>query len=557
MPNQTDKITPSMATDSTGISKAWLYWLTRVSKLIGEKLDIILNATGKVPQINADGELEASTIDADRIVSGPDVSVVGNVVVFDNTTGTLIADFGAPPQQLSGASTVVSETTYGQASAAGSAATYSKGDHTHGTPASPGMDDISDIAITSAEQGDLLYRNATQWVNLHHGTAGQMLVTGGNGANPSWDDPLQAGGADTQVQFNDGGVLGGESTFTYDKSTDTLTLTGIMNTYGEANLRCVPGVEPSIRVDPSTGRICIFHHATPNATISFYGGQAHGIGLERNINAATAGQSLELSAGAPKSGEANQNGGPLILRSGVSTGIGTSYIEFTTSVAGSSGSSDNATARRVRINTAGHVVVGADDTNYAQISFSDGNLTWAGTFKKKLTMRPSLVAGRVLGTTKPTAVIVGSHAGYSMPVWSSDDEELYFREYIAGRWDGASDITVSLIVCLAAAETVGEDFRFKLSWEAVPLTGVLTSNTTDVYTQQEILTGRDAQYSVYKLDFAIDWDLNAHDVTASDHFGCLIRRVLAIGDGVDQVDNEIIVLDCIITYTIDKAYKTA
>lgn len=33
--------------------------------------------------------------------------------------------------------TVTSETSFGQAAAAGSAATFSKGDHTHGTPANP------------------------------------------------------------------------------------------------------------------------------------------------------------------------------------------------------------------------------------------------------------------------------------------------------------------------------------------------------------------------------------------------------------------------------------
>lgn len=35
-----------------------------------------------------------------------------------------------------------------------------------------------------------------------------------------------AGGADTQVQFNDGGALGGDSGMTYNKTTDTLSLAG-------------------------------------------------------------------------------------------------------------------------------------------------------------------------------------------------------------------------------------------------------------------------------------------------------------------------------------------
>lgn len=46
--------------------------------------------------------------------------------------------------------------------------------------------DVLDF-ITST-QGDILYRNATAWVRLAAGTAGQVLQTGGAGANPSWVD---------------------------------------------------------------------------------------------------------------------------------------------------------------------------------------------------------------------------------------------------------------------------------------------------------------------------------------------------------------------------------
>ena len=35
-------------------------------------------------------------------------------------------------------------------------------------------------------QGDILYRNATEWVVLSPGTAGYVLATGGASANPSW-----------------------------------------------------------------------------------------------------------------------------------------------------------------------------------------------------------------------------------------------------------------------------------------------------------------------------------------------------------------------------------
>jgi len=56
----------------------------------------------------------------------------------------------------------------------------------HGTT----LTNLTDTDLTGIEQGALLYRNATQWVVLTPGTAGQFLSTGGTGANPSWASGL-------------------------------------------------------------------------------------------------------------------------------------------------------------------------------------------------------------------------------------------------------------------------------------------------------------------------------------------------------------------------------
>ena len=52
------------------------------------------------------------------------------------------------------------------------------------------------------------------------GPTGPTGATGPTGSTPA------IGGADTQVQFNDGGVLGGDSGFTYNKTTDVATIVG-------------------------------------------------------------------------------------------------------------------------------------------------------------------------------------------------------------------------------------------------------------------------------------------------------------------------------------------
>ena len=48
------------------------------------------------------------------------------------------------------------------------------------------LSSLTDVTITGAAQGDVLYWNGTKWVNLGAGTNGQVLTTAGAGANPSW-----------------------------------------------------------------------------------------------------------------------------------------------------------------------------------------------------------------------------------------------------------------------------------------------------------------------------------------------------------------------------------
>jgi hypothetical protein len=53
------------------------------------------------------------------------------------------------------------------------------------------------------------------------GATGPIGVTGATGATPA------VGGSDTQVLFNDGGAIGGDTGLVYDKTTDALTIAGV------------------------------------------------------------------------------------------------------------------------------------------------------------------------------------------------------------------------------------------------------------------------------------------------------------------------------------------
>lgn len=75
------------------------------------------------------------------------------------------------------------------------------------------LGNITSVSILGGENGYFLQTDGTGNLTWSAGTGG-----GGNGS---------PGGANTQIQFNDAGVFGGDSGFTYDKSTNTLTVENI------------------------------------------------------------------------------------------------------------------------------------------------------------------------------------------------------------------------------------------------------------------------------------------------------------------------------------------
>lgn len=117
----------------------------------------------------------------------------------DTMTGDLVLNDSSPDTNLSAASkgyvlalasgTVVTETTAGQASTAGVAATYSRGDHTHGTPASGGGTAIR-TADTRVTAGDVALATSVPWAIVTSGATplscaitaaiGNRIIVGAN-----------------------------------------------------------------------------------------------------------------------------------------------------------------------------------------------------------------------------------------------------------------------------------------------------------------------------------------------------------------------------------------
>jgi hypothetical protein len=83
-------------------------------------------------------------------------------------------------------------------------------------------------SITTLQVGSSANLGNVGNVRILGGTSGQYLTTNGSG-NLSWTTiSSPAAGSNTQVQFNDAGTMNGSSSFTFNKSTNTLTATNIV-----------------------------------------------------------------------------------------------------------------------------------------------------------------------------------------------------------------------------------------------------------------------------------------------------------------------------------------
>jgi len=83
-------------------------------------------------------------------------------------------------------------------------------------------------SITTLQVGSSANLGNVGNVIILGGTNGQYLTTNGSG-NLSWTTiSSPAAGSNTQVQFNDAGTMNGSSSFTFNKSTNTLTATNIV-----------------------------------------------------------------------------------------------------------------------------------------------------------------------------------------------------------------------------------------------------------------------------------------------------------------------------------------
>ena len=122
---------------------------------------------------------------------------------------------------------------------------------------------------------------------------------------------------------------------------------------------------------------------SPTNLLSLSGTVARTIWMERNTTAVTAGQGLTLSSGGAIAGTADLAGGDLTLKSGISTGSGSSAIHFYTATAGVSATTDRTPTEKMTILGSGFTGIGntAPGTmlTVGTATTNTGNITVYGT----------------------------------------------------------------------------------------------------------------------------------------------------------------------------------
>ena len=179
---------------------------------------------------------------------------------------------------------------------------------------------------------------------------------------------------------------------------------------------------------------------TPTYPLSLGGTAGQTIWMERNPSSAL-GQGLTLSSGGATQFTTNLAGGDLYLKSGISTGTGTSALHFFTATAGASGSSDNSPTEKMTILGSGFVGIGATSpTNILSLGGNIGQTIWmernATTFGQGLTLSSG---GAATATSNSAGGDLTLKSGIST---GSGSSAIHFVTDKAGA-SGSSDNTLS------------------------------------------------------------------------------------------------------------------
>lgn len=157
----------------------------------------------------------------------------------------------------------------------------------------------------------------------------------------------------------------------------------------------------------------------------------------------------------------------------------------------------------------------------------------------------------IIGQGKPTLVNRGITKGFSLPVYSADNEELFSCKSTPLDWDNTANPTVYVGCYLDTANT-GKKFKLQVSWTCTDLmnNAVVSAGSTDVETETD--TGTAAQYTGFKVGFVMD--LVAGGCNNGYKLACRIRRLAASSV---EIAGEVVVCGMAVKYPVNKLGATS
>lgn len=186
-------------------------------------------------------------------------------------------------------------------------------------------------------------------------------------------------------------------------------------------------------------------------------------------------------------------------------------------------------------------------------------ITMTGSGLATIELRPSLNFTAISGQAHvPDTVTRGVTTGFSLPIWNSNNEQLFFKICVPNRWDAASDIDVHVNCYLDSAQSENEKaFKIQIDWEhfAVGTAVPNTSNTITVETEN--IPNPTAQYTSYLVDFtganAINYDIDGggNELAIDDEIYFRLRRITKTGADT-EITGELVITHVGLLFRRDK-----
>ena len=127
-------------------------------------------------------------------------------------------------------------------------------------------------------------------------------------------------------------------------------------------------------------------------------------------------------------------------------------------------------------------------------------------------------------------MIIGAHKAYSLPIYNSDNEELYYSIRVPNRWDGSTAPIIIFGGWIVTAQAPTKNFNLQASWGNFSIGDVVSATLTDIEIQTT--TGVAAQYQSFMTAHTI---ADASGIASGDNFAVRLRRI-AVTSGSEMAE---------------------